>query len=142
MRFVLQTPSQLHCPSLDTILGLNVFLVLRGPKLDTGLECGLTNAEYKGMITSLLLLSTPFFDTNQDAIGLLGHLDTLLAHVQPSVNQHPQILFLCTVFQTLCPKPVALHGTVVTNVQDLALVLVELQPIGHSSEIQPVQIPP
>jgi len=26
-------------------------------------------------------------DTSQDAIGLLGHLGTLLAHVQPAVNQ-------------------------------------------------------
>ena len=47
-------------------------------------------------------------DTSQDAIGLLGHLDTLLPH-----DQHAQVLFLQTAFQSLCPKPVALHGVAV-----------------------------
>lgn len=28
-------------------------------------------------------------DTGQDAIGLLSHLGTLLAHVQAAVKQHP-----------------------------------------------------
>ena len=31
-------PSQLHCPSLDTLQGLNVFLVIRGTKLNTVLK--------------------------------------------------------------------------------------------------------
>ena len=31
-------PSQLHCPSLDTPQGINVLLVMRGPKLSTVLE--------------------------------------------------------------------------------------------------------
>jgi len=52
-------------------------------------------------------------DTSQNASGLLGHLGTLLAHVQSSVNQHPQVRFLYTVFQPLCPKPVALPGVIV-----------------------------
>jgi len=51
-------------------------------------------------------------DTSQNVIGLLGHLVTLLAYVQPSVNQQSQILFLCTAFQPLSPKPVALHAVV------------------------------
>lgn len=34
-------------------------------------------------------------DTSQDAAGLLGHLGTLLAHGQLSIEQHPQILFSC-----------------------------------------------
>jgi len=32
-------------------------------------------------------------DTSQDAVGLLDHLVTLLAHVQPAVDQQAQILF-------------------------------------------------
>ena len=35
IRPVLQTPHQLHCPSLDTLQGLSVFLVVRGSKLNT-----------------------------------------------------------------------------------------------------------
>ena len=30
-------------------------------------------------------------DASQDAIGLLGHLGTLLAHVQPAGDQPPQV---------------------------------------------------
>ncbi|KAK4807532.1 hypothetical protein QYF61_003321 [Mycteria americana] len=36
---VLQTLPQLRCPSLDTLQPLNVFLVVRGPKLDTVFKC-------------------------------------------------------------------------------------------------------
>ncbi|PKU45126.1 hypothetical protein llap_4577 [Limosa lapponica baueri] len=79
--------------------------------------------------------------SGQDAVGLLGHLGTLLAYVQPAVNQHPQVLFCQAALQTLCPKPVVLHGVVVTQVQDSALGLVEPHPIGLSPLIQPVQIP-
>jgi len=38
MRPVLQTPHQFHCPPLNTLQGLNVFLVVKGPKLDTVLK--------------------------------------------------------------------------------------------------------
>ena len=79
-------------------------------------------------------------DIRQDAVGLLGHLGTLLAHVQVSIDQHPQILFLCTAFQPLGPKPVALHGVVVAKVQDPALSHVERYPIGLCPSIQPVQV--
>jgi len=80
-------------------------------------------------------------DTSQDAIGLLGHLDTLLAHVQLAVDQHPQILFLQAAFQSLWSKTVELHGIVVTKVQDLALGLTETHTIGLLPSIHSVQIP-
>lgn len=77
---------------MNTLQCLNVFLLERGSKLNTVLEMqtGLTS-EYKGTITSLVLLAT-LADTNQDATGL-DHLGTLLAHVQPAVKQQPQVLF-------------------------------------------------
>ena len=50
-------------------------------------------------------------------------------YIQPAVDQHTQVLFLWAAFQPLFPKPVALHGVVVTQVQDLALSLVELHTI-------------
>jgi len=40
--------------------GLSFFPVVGAPKLNTALECSLTRAEYKGMITSLLLLAALF----------------------------------------------------------------------------------
>ena len=54
------------------------------------------------------------------------------------INQYPQVHFLYTVFQSLCPKAVALPGVVVAKVQDLAFGLVELNSIGLSPAIQPV----
>ncbi|KAK4823284.1 hypothetical protein QYF61_000444 [Mycteria americana] len=101
IRLLLQTLHQLRCPSLDTLQHLNVLLVLRGPKLNTVFK---------------------------DAIGFLGRLGTLLAHIHLAVNQHPQVLLCWAAFQPLFPKAVALHGVAVAQVQDLAL-------------IQPVQVP-
>jgi len=80
-------------------------------------------------MTNSLLLLTTLIDRSYNAIGLLGHLGTLLAHVQPRVDQHPQALFLHAAFQSYCPRPAALHGVVVIKVQDLALGL-EFHPIG------------
>jgi len=58
-------------------------------------------------------------------VGLLGHLGTLLAPVQPAVDQHPKIFICWAAFQPHFPKPVVLLGVVVTQVQDLALGLAE-----------------
>ncbi|KAK4833014.1 hypothetical protein QYF61_027116 [Mycteria americana] len=44
-------------------------------------------------------------------------------------------------FQPLFPKPVALHGVAVAQVQDLALGLVKPHTIHPSPSIQPVQVP-
>ncbi|KAK4832219.1 LOW QUALITY PROTEIN: hypothetical protein QYF61_021066 [Mycteria americana] len=113
------------------------FLLVRGPKLNTGFQV----RPHPGTTTSLVLLATLFPDTSQDAVGHLGYLGTLLAHVQPVVNQGSQVLFYQAAFQPLFPKPVALHGVAVTQVQDLALGLVEPHTAGLGPSIQPVQIP-
>jgi len=52
--------------------------------------------------------------TSREAVGLLGHLGARPAHTHPTLNQHSQVLFLQAAFQTLCPKPEALHTVVVT----------------------------
>jgi len=107
---------------------------VRGPKLSTALE-----------VWPHHHLPTPaghtIPDTSQDGIGLLGHLGTLLAHVQPAVDQHPKVLFHQAAFQPLLLKPVALGGVVVTEAQDPAFGLAEPHTVGLSPSIQPVQIP-
>ncbi|KAK4831253.1 hypothetical protein QYF61_016485 [Mycteria americana] len=128
---VLQTLHQLRCPSLDTLQHLNVSLGVRGPKLNTVFE---------GDNHSPSPAGHPISDTSLDAIGFLGHLGTLLAHIQPAVNQHPQVLLCQAAFQPLFPKPVALHGVVVTQVQDPALGLVKPHTIDLGPWIQPVQV--
>ncbi|KAK4815713.1 hypothetical protein QYF61_006751 [Mycteria americana] len=122
IRLLLQTLHQLRCPSLDTLQHLNVSLVVGGPKLNTVFEVWPHQCR-------------------PDAIGFLGHLGTLLAHIQAAVNQHSQVLLCWAAFQPLFPKPVALHGVAVAQVQDLALSLVEPHTIDLGPSIQPVQVP-
>ncbi|KAK4819907.1 hypothetical protein QYF61_014642 [Mycteria americana] len=129
---VLQTLPQLRCPSLDTLQPLNVSLVARGPTLNTAFEVRPHQCRVQGHNHCPSPAGHTIPDTSQDAIGLLGHLGTLLAHIQPAVDQHPQPLF---------PKPAALHGVVVAQGQDPALGLVEPHTIDLSPLIQPVQVP-
>ncbi len=104
IRLVLQTPHQFCCSSLDTFQGLSVFPVVRSPKLDTVLEV----QPHQGCLQGDDNLPAPaghtISNTGQDGIGLLGHLGTLLGHVQLSINQHPQVPFLFTVIQHSSPS--------------------------------------
>ncbi|KAK4828493.1 hypothetical protein QYF61_026764 [Mycteria americana] len=88
IRLLLQTLHQLRCPSLDSLQHLNVSLVVGGPKLNTVFEVRPHQCRVQGHdhFPSPAGHTTP--DTSQDAVGFLGHQ---LAHVQPAVNQHPQV---------------------------------------------------
>ncbi|KAK4818986.1 hypothetical protein QYF61_022653 [Mycteria americana] len=141
IRLLLQTLHQLGCPSLDTLQHLNVSLVVGGPKLDTVFEVRPHQCRVQGHDHSPTPAGHTISDTSQDAIGFLGHLGTLLAHIQAAVNQHPQVLLCQAAFQPLFPKPVALHGVAVAQVQDLALGLVKPHTIDLGPSIQPVQVP-
>ncbi|KAK4825904.1 hypothetical protein QYF61_003399 [Mycteria americana] len=141
IRLLLQTLHQLRCPSLHTLQHLNVSLVVRGPKLNTVFEVRPHQCRVQGHDHFPSPAGHTIFDTSQDAIGFLGHLGTLLAHIQLAVDQHPQVLFCQAAFQPRFPKPVALHGVVVTQVQDPALSLVEPHTIRLGPSIQPAQVP-
>ncbi|KAK4806346.1 hypothetical protein QYF61_017215 [Mycteria americana] len=139
---VLQTLHQLRCPSLDTLQHLNVSLVVRGPTLNTVFEVRPHQCRVQGHGHCPTPAGHTVPDTSQDAVGFLGHLGILLAHIQAAVNKHLQVLLCQAAFQPLFPKPVALHGVVVTQVQDLALGLVEPHTIDLGPSIQPVQLLP
>jgi len=47
-----------------------------------------------------------------------------------SRTPHPQVLFYQAAFQPLFPKPAALSGAVVTQVQDLALSFVQYRTVS------------
>ncbi|KAK4823937.1 hypothetical protein QYF61_008323 [Mycteria americana] len=132
------TSFQLCCPSLDTLKYLNVSLVVGGPKLNTVFEVRPDQCRVQGHNHCPSPAGHDIFDTSQDAIGFLGHLGTLLAHIQPAVNQHPQVLLCQAAFQPLFPKPVALHGVAVAQVQDLALGLLKPHTIELGPLIQPI----
>ncbi|KAK4814190.1 hypothetical protein QYF61_012427 [Mycteria americana] len=141
IRLLLQTLHQLRCPSLDMLQHLNIPLVVGGPKLNTVFEVRPHQCRVQGHDHFPTPAGHTSPDTSQDAIGFLGHLGTLLAHIQAAVNKHPQVLFRRAAFQPLFPKPVALHGVAVAQVQDLALGLVKPHTIGLGPSIQPVQVP-
>ncbi|KAK4822898.1 hypothetical protein QYF61_021117 [Mycteria americana] len=71
---VLQTLHQLSCPSLDTLQPLNVSLVVRGPKLNTGFEVRPHQCRVQGHNHCPTPAGHTIFDTSQDAIGFLGCL--------------------------------------------------------------------
>ncbi|KAK4815599.1 hypothetical protein QYF61_004814 [Mycteria americana] len=112
---------------------------VRGPKLSTVFEVRPHQCRVQGHNHFPTPAGHAVSDTSQDAIGFLGHLGTLLAHIQLAVNQHSQVLFCQAAFQPLFPKPVVLHGVVVAQVQDLALSVVESHTTGLGPSIQPVQ---
>ncbi|KAK4829933.1 hypothetical protein QYF61_007656 [Mycteria americana] len=85
------TSFQLCCPSLDTLQHLNVFLLVRGPKLNTVFEVQPHQCRVQGDDRFHTPASHTIFDTSQDAIGFVGHLGTLLAHIQPAVNQEQKL---------------------------------------------------
>ncbi|KAK4832379.1 hypothetical protein QYF61_022234, partial [Mycteria americana] len=115
IRLLLQTLHQLRCPSLYALQYLNIPLVVGGPKLNTGFEVRPHQCRVQGHNHFPSPAGHAIFDTGQDAIGLLGRLGTLLAHIQAAVNQHPQVLLCQAAFQPLFPKPVALHGVAVAQ---------------------------
>ena len=80
-------------------------------------------------------------DTCQDAIGLLGHLGTLLAHIQLTIQQYTKVPFRQTAFQPLLPKPVGLPGVVVTKMQDPTLGPIETHAINLGPSIESIQAP-
>ncbi|KAK4813521.1 hypothetical protein QYF61_009247 [Mycteria americana] len=114
---VLQTLHQLCCPSLDTLQPLTVSLGVRGPTLNTAFEVRPHQGRVQGHDHCPSPAGRTIADTSQDAVGLLGHLGALLAHIQAAVDQHPQVLFRWAAFQPLFPKPVVLHGVAVAQVQ-------------------------
>ncbi|KAK4822652.1 hypothetical protein QYF61_018604 [Mycteria americana] len=133
IRLLLQTFHQLRCPSLDTLQHLNVPLVVGGPKLNTAFEVRPHQCRVQGHDHIPSPAGHAIFDTSQDAIGFLGRLGTLLAHIQPAVNQHPQVLLCQAAFQPLFPKAVALHGVAVAQVHLALLNLIQLTSAHRSS---------
>ncbi|KAK4809577.1 hypothetical protein QYF61_019999 [Mycteria americana] len=70
---------------------LNVSLVVGGPKLNTVFEVRPHQCRVQGHDHFSTPAGHTIFDTSQDVIGFLGHLGTLLAHIQLEYSG-PQIL--------------------------------------------------
>ncbi|KAK4811900.1 LOW QUALITY PROTEIN: hypothetical protein QYF61_014933 [Mycteria americana] len=110
---VLQPLDHFCGPPLDPLQQLHVLLVLRAPELDAVL---------------------------QDTVGLLGCERTLLAHVQLSVHQYPQVLFHRAALDHIMPQPVLKPRIAPTQVT-LHLALFEPHEVHTGPLLQLVQVP-
>ncbi|CAM9285466.1 unnamed protein product, partial [Bubo scandiacus] len=82
-------------------------------------------------------------DTSQDAVYLLGHLGTgsFLAHVQLGVHQDTQGFFYQAAFHLSGPQHIVVCGVVPPQVQDYALLFLELHEVLVIPFMQPVEVP-
>ena len=74
-------------------------------------------------------------------MGRLGHLGTLLARIQLTVQVHTKVTFHQAAFQPLLPKPVGLPGLLVTKMQDPTLGAVETHTVYRGPASQPLHVP-
>ncbi|KAK4832535.1 hypothetical protein QYF61_023867 [Mycteria americana] len=77
----------------------------------------------------------------KDTIGFLGCKCTLLAHVQFFIHQYPQGLLPRAALNPFIPHSVLILGIALTQVQNLALGLVELHEVHRGPLLKPVKVP-
>ena len=103
---VLQALYNLDGPPLDSFQGIPFFFVPGNPELDTVLQVRPDQGRVEGEDHLPCPADHAPFNAPQDAIGLLGHQATLLAHCQSVIHQDLQIL-LCRapLQQAMSPNP-------------------------------------
>jgi len=120
-------PSDLLCgPPLDPLQQFHVFLVLRAPELDTGLQVGSHQCRAEGQNPLSRPAGHAAFGAAQDMAGFLGCKCTLVTHVQLFTHQYPQVLLGRAALNPFIPQPVSMFQIAPTQVQDLTLGLAEL----------------
>ena len=125
---------------MDLLQHLNVLSILRCPKLNTVLEVRPHQCRLQGQDDFPSPAHHTIPDTSQDATGLLGHLGTLLAHIQLTVHQYTKVPFHQAAFQPLLPKPVGLPGLLVTKMQDPTLGPIATCTFNLGPSIQSIQV--
>ena len=81
------------------------------------------------------------FYAAQDTVGLLGCECTLSAHVQLFIHQYPQVRLPRASLNPFIPQLVLTVGVALTQVQDLALGLVEPHEVHKGPLLKLVQVP-
>jgi len=138
---VLQPSDHLHGPPLDPLQQLHVLLVLWAPELDAGLHVGSHQSGVKGQKPLPRPAGHVSLDAAQDMVGLLGCECTLVAHIKLFIQQYPQVLLSRTALNHIIPQPVLIVGVALTQMQDLALGLVEHHEVLTGPLPEFVQVP-
>ena len=125
---MLQPSDHLHGHPLDQLQQLHVLLVLGAPELDTVLQVGSHENSVEGQNHLPQPPGHTSLDASQDMVGPLDCKRTLPAHVEFFINQHSQILLLRAAPKQPFPtQPVAVLEIAPTQMQDLALALVDIR---------------
>ncbi|KAK4816838.1 hypothetical protein QYF61_023902 [Mycteria americana] len=135
-------PSHHFCgPPLDLLQQVHVFPALRAPELDEVLQGGSHQSGAEGQNHLLHPTGHTFVDAAQDTVGFLGCKCTLLAQVQLFIHQYPKVLLHRAALNPFILQHVLILGATPTQVQDLALGLVEPHEVHTGPLLQLVQVP-
>jgi len=115
--------------------------VLRTPELDAVLQVGSHQRGVKGQNDLPCSAGHASLDAAQDVVGFLGCERTLLDYVELLINQHPKSFSSGPALSPFSAQPVFVLGIVLTQVQDLALGLVELHEVCTGSPLKLVKVP-
>ena len=115
--------------------------MLGAPELNAVFQVGSHRSGAEGKNHLLQSAGHASFDAAQDIVGFLGCKHTLPAHVQLFIHQYPQVLLHRAALNAFIPQPVFVLGIAPTEVQDLALGLVEPREVHMASLLELVQVP-
>jgi len=111
------------------------------PELDAVLQVKSHKSRVKGQNKLPRPAGHACLDAARDTAGFLGCKCALPAHVELLIHQYPQVLLLRTTLESLSTQPVLVFGIALTQMQDLALGLVELHVVHAGPPLQPVKVP-
>jgi len=111
---------QLCCPPLDIFKYLTNVLKLWGPELHTVLKMRPHKCWMQQDNHLFWLAGYAVFDAPKGAVCSLSCQGTLLTHIKPAVNQHPQIPFCRAVLQPIISQFIPMPSTTPAYVQNLA----------------------
>ena len=96
--------------SLDVLGQVHISPVLATPHLDAVLRVESHRRRVEGQDHLLQPAGRASFGGAQDAVGFLGCEGTLLAHIQITIHQYPQVCFARAVFNPFIPQLVLIVG--------------------------------
>ncbi|KAK4823233.1 hypothetical protein QYF61_000093 [Mycteria americana] len=135
-------PSDHLCgPPLDPLQEVHVCLVPRAPELDAVLQVGCHQGGVEGKNHLPRPAGHAPFDAAQGTVGFVGCKHMLPAHIQLFIHQYPQVLLHRAALNPFFLQLVLILGVAPTQVQDLALGLVEPHEVHMGPLLQLVQVP-
>jgi len=114
--------------------------VLRAPELDAGLQLGSHRSRVEGQNHLPQPAAHTSLDAAQDTVGLLGFERTLPGHVQLFFDKYSKVLLVRAALKPFSTQTVFVPAIGLTQVQDLALGLVEVYEVHTGPSLKPVKV--